>query len=88
MGAPVAIPNTAGMSAPIRTGSSAITLPQPLLRQRYTEWDDNGLAIDEMSRSTDGGATWSVAATNITASLAVSRRSPDGTVIVPTANCE
>jgi hypothetical protein len=64
------------------------TATSPFYGNCYTEWDDNGLGNRmEMSRSTDGGATWSVQATNnagIIGGQPVVR--PDGTVIVPTAN--
>ena len=64
------------------------TTTSPFYGNCYTEWDDNGAGNRmEMSRSTDGGATWSVAATNsngIIGGQPVVR--PDGTVIVPTAN--
>jgi len=64
------------------------TASSPFYGNCYTEWDDNGAGNRmEMSRSTDGGATWSVAATNnagIIGGQPVVR--PDGTVIVPTAN--
>jgi hypothetical protein len=60
----------------------------PFYGNCYTEWDDNGAGNRmEMSRSTDGGTTWSVAATNNTGIIGgqpVVR--PDGTVIVPTDN--
>lgn len=88
-GTPVAIPNTAAMVSPdknwIVCDNSASS---PFYGNCYTEWDDNGSGNRmEMSRSTDGGATWSVAATNNTGIIGgqpVVR--PDGTVIVPTAN--
>ena len=54
----------------------------------YTQWDDHGSGnLLQMSRSTDGGITWSAPATNGTGVIGgqpVVR--PDGTVIVPTAN--
>src|SRR5580765_1692615 len=54
----------------------------------YTQWDDHGAGNRlEMSRSTDGGQTWSAPATNNTGVIGgqpVVR--PDGTVIVPIAN--
>jgi hypothetical protein len=54
----------------------------------YTQWDDHGVGNRlEMSTSTDGGRTWSTAATNnagVIGGQPVVR--PDGTVIVPTAN--
>src|SRR5512140_1212661 len=64
------------------------TATSPFYGNCYTEWDDNGAGNRmEMSTSTDGGLTWSVAATNgngIIGGQPVVR--PDGTVIVPTAN--
>ena len=88
-GAPVAIPNTAGMVSPDKNWIVCdSTATSPFYGNCYTEWDDNGAGNRmEMSRSTDGGATWSVAATNsngIIGGQPVVR--PDGTVIVPTAN--
>ncbi|HEY4227390.1 MAG TPA: sialidase family protein [Candidatus Limnocylindrales bacterium] len=88
-GTPVAIPNTAGMVSPdknwIVCDNSATST---FYGNCYTEWDDNGAGNRmEMSRSTDGGTTWSVAATNNTGIIGgqpVVR--PDGTVVVPTAN--
>lgn len=88
-GTPVLIPNTLGMVSPdknwIVCDNSATS---PFYGNCYTEWDDNGAGNRvEMSRSTDGGTTWSVAATNsagIIGGQPVVR--PDGTVIVPTAN--
>ena len=54
----------------------------------YTEWDDHGNGNRlQMSRSTDGGLTWSAPATNgagVIGGQPVVR--PDGTVVVPTAN--
>src|SRR4051812_33128598 len=88
-GAPVAIPSTAGMVSPDKNWIVCDnTASSPFYGNCYTEWDDNGAGNRmEMSRSTDGGATWSVAATNnagIIGGQPVVR--PDGTVIVPTAN--
>jgi len=88
-GAPVAIPNTSGMVSPDKNWIVCDnTASSPFYGNCYTEWDDNGAGNRmEMSRSTDGGATWSVAATNsagIIGGQPVVR--PDGTVIVPTAN--
>ncbi len=88
-GAPVAIPNTAGMVSPDKNWIVCDnTATSPFYGNCYTEWDDNGAGNRmEMSRSTDGGLTWSVAATNsagIIGGQPVVR--PDGTVIVPTAN--
>ena len=88
-GTPVAIPNTAGMLSPDKNWIVCDnTATSPFYGNCYTEWDDNGAGNRmEMSRSTDGGATWSVAATNnagIIGGQPVVR--PDGTVIVPTAN--
>ena len=64
------------------------TATSPFYGNCYTEWDDNGAGNRmEMSRSTDGGLTWSAPATNNTGIIGgqpVVR--PDGTVIVPTAN--
>jgi len=88
-GTPVAIPNTAGMVSPDKNWIVCDnTAASPFYGNCYTEWDDNGAGNQmEMSRSTDGGLTWSVAATNNTGIIGgqpVVR--PDGTVIVPTAN--
>src|SRR5206468_11706023 len=88
-GTPVAIPNTAGMISPDKNWIVCDnTATSPFYGNCYTEWDDNGAGNRmEMSRSTDGGLTWSVAATNNTGIIGgqpVVR--PDGTVIVPTAN--
>src|SRR5512142_56877 len=88
-GTPVAIPNTAGMISPDKNWIVCDnTATSPFYGNCYTEWDDNGAGNRmEMSRSTDGGLTWSVAATNnngIIGGQPVVR--PDGTVIVPTAN--
>lgn len=83
------IPNTAGMISPDKNWIVCDnTASSPFYGNCYTEWDDNGAGNRmEMSRSTDGGLTWSVAATNGTGIIGgqpVVR--PDGTVIVPTAN--
>lgn len=83
------IPNTAGMVSPDKNWIVCDnTATSPFYGNCYTEWDDNGAGNRmEMSRSTDGGVTWSVAATNnngIIGGQPVVR--PDGTVIVPTAN--
>jgi len=88
-GTPVAIPTSAGMISPdknwIVCDNSASS---PFYGNCYTEWDDNGAGNRmEMSRSTDGGLTWSAAATNnngIIGGQPVVR--PDGIVIVPTDN--
>jgi hypothetical protein len=60
----------------------------PFYGNCYTQWDDHGAGNRlEMSRSSDGGQTWSAPATNNTGVIGgqpVVR--PDGTVIVPTAN--
>ncbi len=54
----------------------------------YTEWDDNGAGNRlEMSTSTDGGLTWGAALTNNAGVIGGQPVvSPNGTVIVPTAN--
>ena len=88
-GTPVAIPSTAGMISPDKNWIVCDnTATSPFYGNCYTEWDDNGAGNRmEMSRSTDGGLTWSVATTNsagIIGGQPVVR--PDGTVIVPTAN--
>jgi hypothetical protein len=88
-GAPVPIPSTAGMVSPDKNWIVCDnTSTSPFYGNCYTEWDDNGAGNRmEMSRSTDGGASWSVAVTNnagIIGGQPVVR--PDGTVIVPTAN--
>ncbi len=86
---PVAIPTTAGMISPDKNWIVCDnTATSPFYGNCYTEWDDNGAGNRmEMSTSTDGGLTWSVAATNgagIIGGQPVVR--PDGTVIVPTDN--
>ena len=65
-GTPVAIPNSAGMISPDKNWIVCDnTATSPFYGNCYTEWDDNGAGNRmEMSRSTDGGLTWSVAATN------------------------
>ncbi len=88
-GDPVAIPTTAGMISPDKNWIVCDnTAASPFYGNCYTEWDDNGAGNTmEMSRSTDGGLTWSKAVTNnagIIGGQPVVR--PDGTVIVPTAN--
>jgi len=64
------------------------TPASPFYGTCYTEWDDHGSGNRlQMSRSTDGGLTWSAPTTNNTGVIGgqpVVR--PDGTVIVPTAN--
>jgi hypothetical protein len=64
------------------------TSTSPYYGNCYTEWDDNGAGnVMHMSTSTDGGLTWSAAATNgqgIIGGQPLVR--PDGTVIVPTDN--
>ena len=64
------------------------TATSPFYGSCYTQWDDHGAGnLLKMSRSTDGGQTWSAPATNNTGVIGgqpVVR--PDGTVIVPTAN--
>jgi len=64
------------------------TPASPFYGSCYTEWDDHGAGNGlRMSRSTDGGQTWSAPATNnsgVIGGQPVVR--PDGTVIVPTAN--
>lgn len=86
---PVAIPNTAGMVSPDKNWIVCDnTATSPFYGNCYTEWDDNGAGNRmEMSRSTDGGATWSVAATNSAGIIGGQPVvAPNGTVIVPTAN--
>ena len=88
-GNPVAIPTTAGMISPDKNWIVCDnTATSPFYGNCYTEWDDNGAGNQmEMSTSSDGGLTWSVAATNNTGIIGgqpVVR--PDGTVVVPTAN--
>jgi hypothetical protein len=64
------------------------TPTSPFYGNCYTQWDDHGAGNAlRMSRSTDGGQTWSAPATNnsgVIGGQPVVR--PDGTVIVPTAN--
>ncbi len=64
------------------------TATSPFYGNCYTEWDDNGNGnLLKMSTSTDGGNTWSAAATNgsgVIGGQPVVR--PDGTVIVPIDN--
>jgi hypothetical protein len=64
------------------------TPTSPFYGNCYTEWDDHGAGNRlQMSRSSDGGLTWTAAATNGTGVIGgqpVVR--PDGTVIVPTDN--
>ena len=64
------------------------TPTSPFYGNCYTQWDDHGNGNRlQMSRSTDGGLTWSAPATNgagVIGGQPVVR--PDGTVIVPTAN--
>jgi len=88
-GTPVAIPNTAGMISPDKNWIVCDnTATSPFYGNCYTEWDDNGAGNRmEMSTSTDGGLTWSVAATNGTGIIGGQPVvHPNGTVIVPTAN--
>ena len=88
-GAPVAIPNTAGMVSPDKNWIVCdSTATSPFYGNCYTEWDDNGAGNRmEMSRSTDGGTTWSVAATNSAGIIGGQPVvAPNGNVIVPTAN--
>jgi hypothetical protein len=64
------------------------TPASPFYGNCYTQWDDHGAGNAlRMSRSADGGQTWSAPATNnsgVIGGQPVVR--PDGTVIVPTAN--
>lgn len=64
------------------------TSGSPFYGHCYTEWDDHGAGnLLQMSTSTDGGQTWSAAATNgsgVIGGQPVVR--PDGTVIVPIDN--
>jgi hypothetical protein len=64
------------------------TATSPFYGNCYTEWDNHGAGnLLQMSRSLDGGRTWSGAATNNTGVIGgqpVVR--PDGTVIVPIDN--
>ncbi|MGE5377524.1 MAG: sialidase family protein [Bacteroidota bacterium] len=88
-GTSVAIPNTAGMISPDKNWIVCDNTPtSPFYGNCYTEWDDNGAGNRmEMSRSTDGGLTWSVAATNSAGIIGGQPVvAPNGTVIVPTAN--
>jgi hypothetical protein len=64
------------------------TATSPFYGHCYTQWDNHGAGnLLEMSTSTDGGQTWSPAATNnsgVIGGQPVVR--PDGTVIVPIDN--
>jgi hypothetical protein len=64
------------------------TATSPFYGHCYTEWDNHGSGnLVQMSTSTDGGLTWSAAATNgsgVIGGQPVVR--PDGTVIVPIDN--
>lgn len=64
------------------------TPASPFYGNCYTQWDDHGAGNRlEMSRSSDGGQTWSAPATNnsgVIGGQPVVR--PDGTVVVPIAN--
>ena len=64
------------------------TASSPFYGNCYTEWDDNGNGnLLKMSTSSNGGQTWSAAATNnsgVIGGQPVVR--PDGTVIVPIDN--
>jgi BNR repeat-like domain len=64
------------------------TSTSPFYGNCYTEWDNHGAGnLLQMSTSSDGGQTWSAAATNNTGVIGgqpVVR--PDGTVIVPIDN--
>ncbi len=83
------IPNTAGMISPDKNWIVCDnTASSPFYGNCYTEWDDNGAGNRmEMSRSTDGGVTWSAAATNGNGIIGGQPVvAPNGTVIVPTAN--
>src|SRR4051794_34538446 len=64
------------------------TANSPFYGNCYTEWDDHGNGNRlQMKRSTDGGLTWSAAATNNTGVIGGQPLvTPTGTVIVPTAN--
>jgi hypothetical protein len=64
------------------------SVTSPFFGNCYTEWDDNGAGNRlEMSTSTDGGLTWSAQATNNAGVIGGQPVvSPDGTVVVPTAN--
>ena len=83
------IPNTAGMVSPDKNWIVCDnTAASSFYGTCYTEWDDNGAGNRmEMSRSTDGGHIWSVAATNNNGIIGGQPVvAPNGTVIVPTAN--
>jgi hypothetical protein len=64
------------------------TASSPFYGNCYTQWDDHSvLNLLQMSRSTDGGQTWSAPATNnagVIGGQPVVR--PDGIVVVPIAN--
>src|SRR5579859_211604 len=64
------------------------TATSPFYGHCYTEWDNHGAGnLLQMSTSSDGGQTWSAAATNgsgVIGGQPVVR--PDGTVIVPNDN--
>jgi hypothetical protein len=64
------------------------TTTSPFFGHCYTEWDNNAAGnLLQMSTSTDGGLTWSAAATNNTGVIGGQPLvRPDGTVIVPIDN--
>lgn len=64
------------------------TATSPFYGRCYTEWDDHGNGNRmQMSYSTDGGITWSAAATNGSGIIGGQPVvTPAGVVIVPTAN--
>jgi len=64
------------------------TATSPFYGNCYTQWDDHGRGnLLQMSRSTDGGLTWSAPSTNNSGVIGGQPLvHPNGTVIVPTAN--
>jgi hypothetical protein len=64
------------------------TASSPFYGNCYTQWDDHGAGNRlEMSRSTDGGLTWSAPATNNSGVIGGQPVvHPNGNVIVPIAN--
>ena len=88
-GTPVAVSPSVGMISPDKNWIVCDnSVASTHYGNCYTEWDDNGAGNRmEMSKSSDGGLTWSPAATNGAGIIGGQPVvAPDGTVIVPTAN--